>query len=141
MSKKLIEWMERMKEVQRMQYDYFKFLITLSTGSILIIIAILEKVLTDPQILVKVLNMISIVGFAATIIFSLGALPNTGNVILYINALQKPEIEKDEKKKKEYEDKIDKALNSIGISDRIIFYSYTSGIVVLLISVGLYFFN
>jgi hypothetical protein len=141
MSKKLIEWMERMKEVQRMQYDYFKFLITLSTGSILIIIAILEKVLTDPQILVKVLIMISIVGFAATIIFSLGALPNTGNIILYINALQKPEIEKDEKKKREFGDKIDKAFKDISISGRIVFYSYASGIVVLLISVGVYFFD
>ncbi len=141
MSRKLIEWMERMKEVQRMQYDYFKFLITLSTGSILIIVAILEKVLTDPQILVKVLIMISIVGFAATIIFSLGALPNTGNMIMYINALQNPHIEKNENKRKEYEDKINKALKSVSISDRIVFYSYASGIVMLLIAMGFYFFN
>ncbi len=137
----VIEWMERMKEVQRIQYDYFKYLITLSTGSILIIIAILEKVFSDPRKLVMVLIMISMAGFAVTIIFSLCALPNTGNMILYINGLQRAVADHDEKEAKKYEKKIDAALDSIKILDWIVFSSYISGIVVLLISAGFYFFN
>jgi len=138
--KEVIEWMERMKEVQRIQYDYFKYLITLSTGSILIIIAILEKVFTNPQILVIVLIMISMVGFAATIIFSLCALPNTGNMILYISGLQKAVVDHNEKMKKDFEDKIDRALEGIKIFGRGVFWSYISGILVLLASAGFYFF-
>ena len=137
----MIEWIERMKEVQRIQYDYFKYLITLSTGSILIIIAILEKVFSDPQTLVVALIMISMTGFAVTIIFSLCTLPNLANIIMYINGLQKALMISDEKEAKGYEDKIDAALDKLKILDRGVFWSYVSGIVVLLVSVGLYFFN
>ena len=139
--KEFIGWMERMKEVQRIQYDYFKYLITLSTGSILIIIGILEKVFTCPQTLVKVLIMISITGFAVTIIFSLSALPNLGNIIMYINGLQKALMFNDEKDAKRYQKNIDEALDKLKRLDRGTFWSYVSGIAILLISVGLYFFN
>lgn len=137
----IIEWMERMKEVQRIQYDYFKYLISLSTGSILIIIAILEKVFTSPQTLVVALIMISMVGFAVTIIFSLCALPNLGNIILYINGLQKAVMINDKKEAKDNQEKIEAALDKLKTHDRGVFWSYVSGIVILLISVGLYFFN
>ncbi len=136
----VIEWLERMKEVQRIQYDYCKHLITLGTGSILILIAFLEKVFANPETWILVVFYGSIVGFTVTIIFSLYALPNTGNTILYVNGLQRAVMENNEEKKKEFNDKIDIALDSIGIFSRGAYISYTIGIAMLLIGAGLYFF-
>jgi len=143
-SEKLITWLEKMKEVQRIQYDYFKYLITLSTGSILIIIVIMEKVFTNPQPNLMKLVMISLSGFAVAIIFSLGALPDTANLIMYINALQKAEMYRDKKEKekmqKKYNKKINTALNNIKIFSWGVFCFYTLSIMALLVSVFIYFF-
>lgn len=83
---KLIESMEKMKEVQRMQYDYFKFLITLCGSGFLIMIAFFEKVFEKPDCVI--LAVISILSFALCILGSVLALPVTGNIILYMTNIQ-----------------------------------------------------
>lgn len=77
-----LELMEQLKEVQRIRYDYFKHLTTLSTGTILIIIAFLEKIFTDPR--GTVFALISIIAFVFCLVASLWTLPRLGNVIMEI---------------------------------------------------------
>jgi len=61
-------------------------------------------------------------------------------MILYISGLQRAVLDHNERMKKDFEDKIDRSLEGIKIFGRGVFWSYISGILVLLVSVGFYFF-
>lgn len=127
-----ITLLERMKEIQRIQYDYFKTLITLSTGSILVVVAFLEKVFTTPPIIMKIPVMISLVFFAATICLSLRILPLTGNIILYINGLQGAATNNDQEERKKYSECIGKSLDCLHKLDTWSNITYLAGIISLL---------
>jgi hypothetical protein len=125
--KELNECMEKLKEVQRLQYDYFKFLITLCGSGFLIMIAFIEKVFEKPDCVI--LAIISVLSFAFCILGSVLALPVTGNIILYMTNIQMismrqiiltgPKKESEEEAKKREEEandllnKIHKQLNNI----------------------------
>lgn len=68
------------KDVQKVTFAYFKHLSTLSTGSILILIAFLEKVFSCPR--VEFLALISIGCFAWCLVLSLGALQSANNLVI-----------------------------------------------------------
>ncbi|MQY59834.1 MAG: hypothetical protein GH144_09580 [Clostridia bacterium] len=141
--KELLESMEKMKEVQRIVYDYFKHLTTLSTGLILIIVAFLEKVFSDPIGIPYV--VISVICFALCLIGSLLALPSPGNIILYMTAmrisLQGEDAEKAIKEGDKTMKVINKTVNRMKIYDHVTRYSFLAGIIAFLIFAGINFFN
>jgi hypothetical protein len=115
---KLTESMEKMKEVQRIQYNYFKHLTTLSTGSILIIVAFLEKVFSEPTGIF--LSIISIIALALCLIGSLLALPLPANIIMYIECLNIARIKEDEQMAEKLDKKRADSLTWIGRYDIIL---------------------
>jgi len=141
--KELLESMEKMKEVQRIVYDYFKHLTTLSAGLILVIVAFLEKVFSDPTGITFV--VISVICFALCLISSLEALPSAGNIIMYISAMRIIAQGEDEMKAVEelgeIMKKINKSINWMQIYDRVTRYSFLAGIIAFLIFAGINFFN
>ena len=141
--KELLESMEKMKEVQRMMYDYFKHLTTLSAGLILVIVAFLEKVFSDPKDTAFVI--ISVICFALCLIGSLLALPSAGNIILYMTAMRISVQGKDAEKAIKEVDKtfkdIKKSLNWMNIYDHVTRYSFLVGMVAFLIFAGINFYN
>ena len=138
-SEKLDELTEKTKELPRMQYDYFKHLTTLSTGSILIIVAFLEKVFNEPR--GSIVVVISLICFAFCLIGSLLALPLTGNVIMYITFCKIEALKGNEKKAKEFGKKGEDSLKEIGIYDDVSRYSFLAGIIAFLIFAGINFFK
>ena len=134
--KELVTTMEQLKETQRMQFDYFKHLTTLSTGSILIIIALLEKVFIDPEGII--LSVLSIVVLAICLLGSLWAMPICGNIVLYTTGLRTiitvgdKDAEDRIKDANEFTKNISKSLKWIGILDNISRYSFLSGIILFL---------
>ncbi len=141
--KELFESLEKMKEVQRIVYDYFKHLTTLSTGLILIIVAFLEKVFSDPIGITYV--VISVICFALCLIGSLLALPSAGNIIMYMSAMRIIAQGKDAEKAIEEIEKIIKGINKtvdrMKIYDHVTRYSFLAGIIAFLIFAGINFFN
>jgi len=141
----ILDTLEKMKEIQRMEFDYFKHLTTLSTGSILILIAFLEKVFIKPKGFV--LGFISIGCFTLCLIFSLLALPQAGNIVLYTTGIRMVLVsgETDEEKaKKEVEkglNKINKTLDCLKVYDHITRWVFIAGIVIFLIFTGINLFN
>lgn len=142
----IIEGLERAKEIQRMQYDYFKYLIPLSTGSILILIAFIEKVLRDPLIYIEIILLLSLTGFVVTIISSLWALPSAVNMITYINKSQQIilntkglEAEKLKGEAKEQSEKIGETLDKIGKHNKWAQLSFSISIALIWAGIVIYF--
>ena len=133
----LVKSMESMKETQRIQFDYFKHLTTLSTGSILIIVAFLEKVFSYPEWII--LAVFSIIALAVCLVASLFAMTPCSNVILDITGLRTimtvgdKSTEERIKYKNKFSGKISKSLKRIGILDHISKYSFLLGIALFLI--------
>ena len=144
MDKKTIEHLERMKEVQRIEYDYFKFMIPICPPMIAIIIAFFEYAST-PNLLVVIFACLSVIGFAASIIVAMLGIPSTVNMIMYVNKLQvaigvETELALKKQMVKEVSPKIDETLDVIGRFNRGLQISFIGGITMLLISAVVYFF-
>lgn len=142
----LLDTLEKLKEIQRMEFDYFKHLTTLSTGSILVLVAFLEKVFSCPQ--GEVWALVSIGFFALCVIGSLQALPSAGNIVLYTTGIRMVlvSVEKgqEEKAKEDVEKglkKMNKAFDSLKFYDRFTRIVFYAGLVSLLIFAGINFFD
>jgi len=84
-AKETLEALETLKEVLKYPYDYIKHMTILSSGSILIIIAILEGVFKEPKDIGIV--MASIVSFVLSLICSLILMSIIANLVLYITSI------------------------------------------------------
>lgn len=113
--KEAIEVLEKLKEVLKYQYDYFKHMTTLNAGSILIIIALLEGIFEDPKCIGIVL--ISIGSFVLSLICSLMMMPMTTNIVLYITSMYSNYIAGDVEGIKEVSDKAKSSVNKIKVVD------------------------
>ena len=150
LNEKLLEPLEKMKGIQKMEFGYFKHLTTLSIGSTLILIAFFEKVFSCPQ--GEGWALASIGCFALCVVGSLKALQSANNLVLVPIGIKmilvsgKADEEEAEKKKKAKKvqdgmDKIQKALRLLGIYDKVTIWLFIAGLVALLIFVGINFFN
>lgn len=112
-----LNWLERMKEVQRIQYDYFKFLIGLCSGIMALIIAFIKEIFQrlDNSWLV----IVSLACLAVCIIISLLSLQMASNVILYINGLQLSLIDDSPGDSETYNKKLDSSLNDMQLFSKI----------------------
>ena len=141
----VLDMLEKMKEIQRMEFDYFKHLTTLSAGSILILVAFLEKVFSNP--IGKAWVVVSVCCFVLCLISSLRALPSAANIVLYTTGIRMvlisggEDVKKAEAKVKEGLKKINKALGLLKIYDRVTGYSFQAGIIAFLIFAGINFFS
>jgi len=124
--KKLLESMDKMKETQRIQYDYFKHLTTLSTGSILIIVAFLEKVFSFPSLIG--LSMASVTSLAFCLVGSLLAMPSPGNVIMYISGMEMMYHSGDENAVWNLNEKLSGSMDTISCFDKITKTTFLLGI-------------
>lgn len=136
-----LEWIERMKEVQRIQYDYFKHLTTLGSGSALFTIAFWEKLFMAAEPAARICGFVSILLFACTIVLALSALPIIGNIILYINGVQKAQINNDQKARREMVEKIGKSLDKMHRLDNLSIFAYCFGILSLIIYAAINIFD
>lgn len=98
-----VEGLEKLKEVLKFQYDYYKHMTTLSAGSILIIIAILKGVFEEPKGIATV--MVSIVCFVLSLIGSLVIMSIIANLVLYLTGIYIAFIAGDLKDMKKVSDK------------------------------------
>lgn len=137
--KEIIESLEKLKEVQRIQYDYFKHQTTLSIGSILIIVAFLEKVFSTPECIV--LALISIISLALCLIGSLWILPETTNIIMYITGIRIAKAGEDEKQANVLNEKINASLGNINKYSWFTRITFLLGIVMFLIFSFINFIN
>jgi hypothetical protein len=150
LNEKLLEPLENLKDVQKMEFGYFRHLATMSTGSILILIAFLEKVFSFPQF--KGWALASLGCFALCLLYSLMALQSANNLVLVPigirmiyatrNADEKEEVTK--KKAKEVQkglDKIQRALRLLGRYDKATICLFIAGFVALLMFAGINFYN
>ena len=145
----ILETLEKLKEIQRMEFDYFKHLGTLSTGSILILVAFFEKVFSDPT--GEAWIVLSVICFVLCIADSLLAMPSASNIVLYTIGIRMVLVsggedteEVKEKAKKEVEkamDKINDAFDSLKIYDRVTRWSFLVGLIAFLIFAGVNFYN
>jgi superoxide dismutase len=136
--KTFLDFLDKLRDVQKLQYDYFKYMTSLCTGSILIIIAFHEKVfekLNYPALIGVSLSLIALSLFSALIVMA-----NEGNLIMYITEMHSCLItnQRDKEKGDKIEKKIDTAFRSINIFQKTCLYGYMVGIVFLIIFV---FFN
>lgn len=140
----IYESLEKIKEVDRLQYDYFKHFTTLNTASILIIVAFIEKIFNYPDYII--IAFISIASLAISLIGSLWVMAVPINIILYkIGSRIEMELgQRDEetlKKIKELENKVDKSYGIIKRYDFITKISFLIGIISFLIFCTLNFIN
>ena len=147
---RLLEPLENLKDVQNMEFGYFRHLSTLSTGSTLILIAFIEKVFSCPR--VEVLALLSVICFALCLVLSLKALQSANNLVLVPigikmifvtrNANEEEKVTKKKAEKvQEGMDKIIKAFGLLGRFDKVTIWLFIAGIVTLLIFVGINFFD
>lgn len=120
---------ERMKEIQRIQYDYFKYFITLSSSGIALAFAFLERIVAQLSCWQRVLLFISLFLFFLVIIFSLQAMKAAGNAIQYLAAIQFDDI--DESSAIKYESKFVKSLGIISFHDKLTMYFFIVGVFLL----------
>ena len=144
LNEKLLEPLEKMKGIQKMEFGYFKHLATLSTGSTLILIAFFEKVFSCPR--GEGWALASIGCFALCVVGSMLALQSANNLVLCpigIRMMLVSEAEDDKKAEdvKKGMDKIQTALRLLGIYDKVTIWLFIAGLVALLIFVGINFFN
>ena len=105
LNEKLLEPLEKMKGIQKMEFGYFKHLATLSTGSTLILIAFFEKVFSFPR--GEGWALASIGCFALCVVGSMLALQSANNLVLVPIGIKmilvsgKADEEKAEKKRAE----------------------------------------
>lgn len=145
----ILETLEKLKEIQRMEFDYFKHLSTLSTGSILILVAFFEKVFSVP--IGEAWIVVSVICFVLCIAGSLLAMPSASNIVLYTTGIrmvlvsreEDTEEAKEKAKKKALEgmNKINDAFDSLKIYDRVTRWLFLAGLVTLLIFAGINFYN
>ncbi len=142
----LLDMLEKLKEIQRMEFDYFKHLTTLSTGSILVLVAFLEKVFSKPM--GEGWALASIGCFALCVIGSLLALPSAANIVLYTTGIRMIFVSAgkgDEEKAKEGVEKglkkINDAFGSMKFYDHFTRIVFFAGLISLLIFAGMNFLN
>jgi hypothetical protein len=111
---------ERLKEVQRIQFDYFKHLTTVSSGAILILVAFLEKIFSNPKGVCLII--ISLVAFGVCLIGSILPMTHTTNAILYATGIRISYDEDNKERAKSMNEKLSRSLNGI------VFYDYLTKI-------------
>jgi len=129
-------------------YDYFKHMTTLNTGSLLIIIALLEGVFKEQEGIFAV--VISICCFTISLVcalVTLGLFVNCEASMLgmYSNLLEEKEKEEKEEKTKDYTGKHKKELDSLTKKAKVIepitIYTFIAGMVMFLVFAFLNFID
>jgi len=148
-TEKLLEPLEEFKDVQKMEFGYFRHIATLSTGSTAILLTFFGKLYRYPFV-VEVAGL-SIICFASCLVLSLMALQSANNLVLcsisikmvFVTRTADEEDEVIEKKAKDVQkglDKISKALGLLGFYDKATIWLFIAGIVLLLAFMGINFF-
>ncbi len=128
-----LDSLERLKEVLRLQFEYFRQLSTLSTASIGAMIAFFTKIPPTSWYIIPV--AISLLCFFTCLIISMYGMTMPTNMVFYSDAIwtiatssQKtpPEREQDAK---EYIDKYGKGIEAIKRYDRISRYTFIIGVI------------
>ena len=133
----IIEAMEKSKEVQRIQYDYFKHLTTLNIGSIGVAVALFAKLESPPKCLA--LLIISLLCFFSGIIIALWGMKAAGNAILYVCGIRilwastKKNTQETMSKVEEMRDNFDAMLDRIHHYDQVTKIALIQGILLFVI--------
>lgn len=143
-TQEIFDSMERMKETQRLQYDYFKHLTTLSVTSIGVIVAVIKL---DAISKFHILAGFSIFGFLVCLVAALWAMPISTNSILYLTGIRiitTSTIKSPEERKADFEEfsaNYTKTLGRIGFSDHLTRWTFLAGVLIFLAFAGLNFIS
>ena len=124
---------ERMKDVQKLQSDYFKNLTLLGSTALLISFAFHDRISADFPCWQKAAYLAALIIFFIMIILCLSAMKNAGNIVLYCNGLQIAIHENKEQDAINFQLKTDSALNDISAIDKITNVLYVVGLSIILI--------
>jgi len=80
-----LEVIEELKDVVKHQYDYYKHMTIINSGSILVIIALFEGVFKDPKGIEIII--ISIASFVVSLVCSLEIMSTIGNLVLNLTEI------------------------------------------------------
>jgi hypothetical protein len=135
------ESIEKLKEVHRIRFDYFKHLTTLSTASIGAIIAFVTKVLPESNCVI--IAFISLISFFFCLLAALWAMSGPGNVIFYLTGIQviatSSEKTPQERAKdaEDYSYKYNRALGQMKCYSKITSIAFLAGIILFLVYAGI----
>jgi len=137
----LLTSIEKLKEVQRITYDYFKHLTTLSASSIGVTAALTIKVFCEPRF--SVLLIFSVTSFFLCLLGSLWVMTAPGNAILYLVSIQTfatcstGDLEKQQEDVAKNEKKYSRSLDQIRFFDFFTKITFLIGIIGFIVFFGL----
>lgn len=129
---RFLELLEKMKEVDRLRFDYFKNLTIICPTAILFVFSFLDKIAANLSCWQKALLIISLSFFFASIVLSFSAMQHLGNSVLYLIGLQDAVRASDEAKMFHFYGKIDQVLKAIHTIDPLTKWPYLGGVAILL---------
>jgi len=129
--KNVADSLEGLKEEHRLQYDYFKYATVLSLGVITAIVALFQKVISNPKY--PLLIYVSLGCFAISIIGSLLAMPIITSVIASMTTFRLALLENDPNNALMSSKKIERILKRIPIFGYLVEFSLIFGIILFLV--------
>ncbi len=130
MDKKEEEELEKLGEVQKFQFDYFKLMTTLNMAFITALIALVKGVFETPKAIFLVTP--AFIFLMISLLVSLLTLVNIGNIILWMKGIPVYLKGGEEEKAEGLAKKVMDAFDSFGILQKIAIYSFGLGALVLL---------
>ena len=130
MDKEEEEKLEKLGEVQKFQFDYFKLLTTLNMAFITALIALIKGVFETPKVVFLVTP--AFILLMVSLLASLLTLVTIGNIILWMKAIPVYLKRGEEKKAEGLREKDFKAFDSFKILQKIAIYSFGLGALALL---------
>jgi hypothetical protein len=132
--------MESLKDTQRLQYDYFKHLTTLSVTSIGLLIAAIRSDTLSYSLIPAGLSIFSLLICLITALF---AMPVATNSILFLTGVRitaTSKVKKPEESRKDFDEfaaKYTGTLDRIRSSDRLTRITFLAGVLAALVYAGL----
>jgi len=139
MDKEEQEELEKLGEVQKFQFDYFKLMTTLNIAFITALIALVKGVFETPKAIFLVTP--AFIFLMVSLLASLITLVTIGNIILWVKGIPVYLRTKQEKKAKKLAENVMKAFDSFGVLQTIAIYSFGLGALALLAFAVMNFWN
>ena len=115
-----LEVIEELKDVVKHQYDYYKHMTIINSGSILVIIALFEGVFKDPKGIEIII--ISIVSFVVSLVCSLEIMSMIGTLVLYFTEIHRVSITQSKNKTDEISANMQSTIKRIKVISKLHFF-------------------
>jgi hypothetical protein len=135
---KKIIFADKMKEIHRIQYDYYKYFTTLSSSGIVLAFAFIKRIAAQLLCWQKALLFISLIFFILVIYFSLQAMKTAGNSIQDWTAFQ---LITNSDEASDYELKFSKSQDKISLYDKLTEGFFMAAVILILVIIAFNMFS